>query len=114
MSPSENFAETASRIAALVDKSIEEGRIGDFDDDALGQALAALVRLYVAKAESGARLMPVGRNSALTPTEIAIAALALLDAGRMEVFELGLWEQMGHVRPARQTSLIDHKEGAVA
>jgi hypothetical protein len=114
MSQSNQFADIASRLSALVDESINEGRIGDLDDEALGQALAALVRLYVAKAETGARIMPMGRNSTLTPTEIAVAALALLDAGRMEVFELGLWEQMGHVRPARQTSLIREVEGAAA
>ncbi|MBM9593180.1 hypothetical protein [Roseitranquillus sediminis] len=106
-SPSDRFADAASEIAALVDDAVVGSRIDEIGDEALGQVLAAAVRLYVAKAETGARLMPFGRNSAVTPTEIAIASLAMLDAGRMEVFELGLWEQMTNIRPARQTSLAD-------
>ncbi|MBF9036102.1 hypothetical protein HKCCE2091_17790 [Rhodobacterales bacterium HKCCE2091] len=101
------FAEAASEIAALADEAVAEGTIDALDDEALGQALAAAVRLYVAKAETGARLMPFGRNAAVTPTEIAVAAMAMLDAGRMEVFELGLWEQWSNIRPARQTSLAN-------
>lgn len=115
-SPSERFAEAASEIAALVDDAVAGGRLDEMADEALGQVLAAAVRLYVAKAETGARLMPFGRNSAVTPTEIAVASLAMLDAGRMEVFELGLWEQMTNIRPARQTSLADvpPSQGAAA
>ncbi len=105
--PATRFAEAASEIAALVDDAVAEGGIDALDDEALGQALAACVRLYVAKAETGARLMPFGRNTTVTATEIAIAAQAMLDAGRMEIFELGLWEQMCAIRPARQTSLAD-------
>lgn len=112
ISRSDRFAAAASDLAALVDDAVADGTIDDLADDALGQALAALVRLYVAKAEAGGRLMPFGRNSTVTPTEIAVAALAMLDAGRMEVFELGLWEQMTDIRPARQTSLAD--QGAFA
>ena len=115
-SPSERFAEAASEIAALVDDAVAEGRIDDIDDEALGQVLAAAIRLYVSTAETGARLMPFGRNRGITPTEIAVASLAMLDAGRMEVFELGLWEQMSNIRPARQTSLADQpaSQGAAA
>lgn len=111
---SDRFAEAASEIAALVDEAVSEGCIDEVPDEALGQVLAAAVRLYVAKAETGARLMPFGRNSAVTATEIAIASLAMLDAGRMEIFELGLWEQMTNIRPARQTSLIELPEGEAA
>ncbi len=108
--PATGFAETASTLSALIDDAIAEGAIDRLDDEALGQALAAAVRLYVAKAETGARLMPFGRNSAVTATEIAVAAMAMLDAGRMEIFELGLWEQWSNIRPARQTSLSDLQE----
>lgn len=112
ISKSEQFSDLASSLAAMVDDAVAEGGIDALSNEALGQALASLVRLYGAKAETGERLMPFGRNSAVTPTEIAIAAVAMLDAGRMEVFELGLWEQMSSIRPARQTSLADM--GAVA
>ncbi|MFY0633298.1 MAG: hypothetical protein JXQ91_05770 [Vannielia sp.] len=113
-SPSDRFSTAASEIAALVDDAVADGTLDALDNDALGQALAALTRLYVAKAETGAKLMPFGRNTAVTPTEIAIASLAMLDAGRMEIFELGLWEQMTNIRPARATSLADLPEEAVA
>lgn len=108
------FREAASEIAALVDDVVADGALDSVDDEALGQALAACVRLYVAKAETGARLMPFGRNSAVTATEIAIASLAMLDAGRMEIFELGLWEQMNNIRPARQNTLADLPEEVTA
>lgn len=113
-STSDRFSAAASEIASLVDDAVAEGRIAALDDDALGQALAALTRLYVAKAETGAKLMPFGRNTAVTPTEIAIASLAMLDAGRMEIFELGLWEQMTNIRPARAATLADLPEEALA
>ncbi len=106
-SASDRFAQLASDLAALVDDAVAGGAIDSLDNEVLGQALAAAVRLYVAKAETGAKLMPFGRNTAVTPTEIAIASLAMLDAGRMEIFELGLWEQMTDIRPARATSLAD-------
>lgn len=105
--PRRRFGEAASEIAALADDAIADGRIDALDDEAIGQALAALTRLYVAKAEGGAKLMPFGRNQALSATEIAIMSLAMLDAGRMEVFELGLWEQMANIRPARRASLAE-------
>ena len=103
----QRFSEAASDLAAAVDDVMSSGEPEAIDNEALGQALAAAVRLYVAKAEGGARLMPFGRNTNLTATEIAIASLAMLDAGRMEIFELGLWEQMTNIRPARQVSLAD-------
>lgn len=108
----ERFREAASEIAALVDTTVTEGRIDEMPDEALGQVLAAAIRLYVAKAESGQKLQPFGANSAVTATEIAIASLAMLDAGRMEIFELGLWEQMTNIRPARQTTLADAEDAA--
>lgn len=112
--PGRRFSEAASELSALIDDVVADGAIDKLDNEALGQALAACVRLYVAKAESGGRLMPFGRNSAVTPTEIAVASMAMLDAGRIEIFELGLWEQMTNIRPARQNSLADIPEEVLA
>ena len=97
------FEAVASEVAALCDEAIASGRIDALSDGALGQIFASAVRLYVAKAETGAKLRPFARNVAVTPTEVAIAAMAMLDAAGIELFELGLWETMTNIRPARQS-----------
>lgn len=101
------FDGLASDVAAMCDKAIVSGEIDALSNEALGQIFASAVRLYAAKAETGAKLQPFGRNSNATPTEIAIACLAMLDSGSMEVFELGLWDTMTNIRPARRPSLAD-------
>ncbi|RUT34679.1 hypothetical protein EMQ25_01580 [Arsenicitalea aurantiaca] len=103
----EKFASLASDIAALCDDAIATGEIEALSNEALGQVMASVVRLYAAKAENGAKLMPFGRNSVPTPTDVCITSLALLDAGGIEVFELGLWETMSNIRPAKATGLAD-------
>jgi hypothetical protein len=101
------FDGLASEVAAICDEAIASGNIDALSNEALGQIFASAVRLYAAKAETGAKLQPFGRNTTSTPTEIAIACLAMLDAGSMEVFELGLWDTMTNIRPARRVTLID-------
>ncbi|MGH2850047.1 MAG: hypothetical protein ACRDLP_05465 [Solirubrobacteraceae bacterium] len=81
-------------------------RVAD-DADAAGnqsiqRALAAVVRLYAARAEIDRDLRPLSSGApwlAPTATETLIAVGDLLDAAGLEVFELGLWKTMGRVRP---------------
>jgi len=105
------FEAAASEIAALCDEAVTQDRLDDLPDAALGQAFAALVRLYAAKAQTGAKLQPFGRNSTATATDVAITTMAMLDATSMELFELGLWETMTNIRPARASTLADHQGG---
>ena len=114
LSDSARFEAAASEIAALCDEAVTQERLDDLSDAALGQAFAALVRLYAAKAQTGAKLQPFARNSTATATDVAITTMAMLDATSMELFELGLWETMTNIRPARAATLADHQGGQPA
>ena len=54
MSPSEaDFADLASEIAARCADAVEKDALATVPDEALGQALASLVRVFAAKAQAG-------------------------------------------------------------
>ena len=79
MSPSDaGFAELASEIAARCADAIEKDAIDAVPDDALGQALASLVRLFAAKAQAGPTPRPFARNSAIAPTDVMVVASAIM------------------------------------
>ena len=88
------FSATASEIAAACAEAIEDDRLQDVPDEALGQLLASVVRLYAAKVQEGTTPRPFARNSGVTPTDVAIACTAMLQGANLEVFELGAWQQL--------------------
>jgi hypothetical protein len=91
------FGTLASEIAARCAEAIEEDRLDDIPDDALGQVFASVVRLFAAKSQAGPAPRPFGRNSGVTPTDVVIGASAMLDAAGLAVFELGAWQAMSRV-----------------
>jgi hypothetical protein len=97
MLPSEaDFAALASEIAARCADAVEKDALDTVPDDALGQALASLVRLFAAKAQ-------FARNSGIAPTDVMVVASAMLDATGLNVFELGAWQAMSRVGRLTQT-----------
>jgi hypothetical protein len=92
------FAELASELSALCADAIDNGTLDAIPNDSLGQIFASVVRLYAAKAqEDGPAPRPFGRNSGVTPTDVAIGCTALLDGVGLQVFELGAWQTMSNV-----------------
>ena len=108
MSQSEDRRSTistlASDIAANFAEAIEENRLSDVPDDALGQLFASVVRVYAAKAQEGDPPRPFARNVGVTATDVMIGCSAMLDGVGLQVFELGLWQSwtnIGRLKPAK-------------
>jgi hypothetical protein len=91
------FRDLASDLAAACAETIEQGRVHDLPNDAIGQVLGAIVRLYAEKAQLGNAVRPYGRNSGVTVTDVSIACTALLESAGIEVFELGAWQSMSGI-----------------
>lgn len=96
------FAELASEVAALCaetfeDDAAEGNALSSIPDDSLGQLLASVIRIYAAKAQSGPAPYPFARNSSVTPTDVMIGCTAMLDGLGLNVFELGMWQDMSGI-----------------
>lgn len=76
--------------------SPSEEAVSQMDDREIQTTLALVVRSYVDRQASGGGF-PAVAPEALTATEAVVAASALLDAARVEVFELGMWKAWGTI-----------------
>ena len=97
MSPSEvaraaRVQELASELAGLMAEAVDENRLSDVPDEALGQLFAACVRVYGAMAQDGETPSPFSGNIGVTVTDVMISCTAMLEAVNSLVFELGLWQ----------------------
>ena len=97
MSPSDaakgaRISELASELAGLMSEAVDENRLADIPDEAIGQVLAACVRAYGAKCQDGDAPPPFARNMGVTVTDVMIGCTAMLEAVNSLVFELGLWQ----------------------
>lgn len=91
------ISELASEIAALFAEMIEEDRLSEVPDDALGQIFASVVRLYAAKAQQGNPPRPFARNSGITATDVMIGCTAMLEGVNVPLFDLALWQSWSTV-----------------
>jgi hypothetical protein len=96
------FADLASSLSARCQNAIENNRFEDIPAEALGQLFASVVQVYAAKAQAGEDLLPFGRNSTMTATDVAIGCTAMLDAVNLTLFELGAWQAMSSVGRIRR------------
>jgi len=97
MSPSDGgrgarVSELASELAGLMAEAVDENRLADVPDEALGSVLAACIRTYGAKAQEGDLASPFAGNMGVTVTDVMIGCTAMLEAVNSLVFELGLWQ----------------------
>jgi hypothetical protein len=81
----------ARQLAAVLERSIVDGKLDLVTADALQALLAAACRLYAARAEAGEQFAPVPRNS-ISATDIMVTASGLLRSADLAVFELGMWQ----------------------
>lgn len=86
--PSDALADAAAMLVAAID---EPGRIADGELRAL---LAAVVRLYAAKADAGMRMPLPPDGGGVGITEAMLTVTDLLHALNVQLFELSMWQAM--------------------
>ncbi len=79
----------AQELATEMTRSLAAGKLDAMPAESLQTLLTAACRLYAAQVEAGQRYLPVREVS---PTDIMVTASALLKAGNLAVFELGMWQ----------------------
>jgi len=92
-----SFASLTSELSARCLNAIEADRLGDIQNEELGQVFASIIRVFAAKAQLGEQVRPFGRNSGVTATDVAIGCTAMLEAVNLALFELGAWQAMSNV-----------------
>ena len=85
-------ARQAGALGALVEALLERGDAGGVPEEPIQRALTALVKLYAAKREAGARFSPILPDGGVSATAAMIVTTALMQAVHVELFELGMWQ----------------------
>jgi hypothetical protein len=86
------LAQQAGDLARLVDAMLAQSDASGVPEEAIQRGLTALVKLYAARWEAGARFAPVLPNDGVSATAALILVTALLQAVHVELFELGMWQ----------------------
>ncbi len=81
----------AERLAATLERCIADDKLDTVSAQALQKLMAAVCRVYTARAQAGEQFTPVPRNS-ISATDVMITASGLLKAADLAVFELGMWQ----------------------
>ncbi len=81
----------AARLAAVLERSIVDGKLDLITTEALQKLIAAACRVYTARVEAGEPITPVPKNS-ISATDVMVTASGLLRAADLAVFELGMWQ----------------------
>ena len=81
----------AKRLAAVLERSIVDGKLDLVTAEALQKLMAAACRVYTARVEAGEPITPVPKNS-ISATDVMVTASGLLKAADLAVFELGMWQ----------------------
>jgi hypothetical protein len=87
----EGASADASRLAAVLERGIVDGKLDMVSAEALQKLIAAACRVYTARVEAGEPIMPVPRHS-ISATDVMVTASGLLKAADLAVFELGMWQ----------------------
>jgi|SRR5579883_18497 len=86
--PSDALARVADLMASAV---VDPACIADVD---LRKIIAAALRLYAVKAESGMRMPLPADGGGVTVTDAMIAITDLLHSLNVQLFELSMWQAM--------------------
>lgn len=84
-----------AELRSLLDSRTSPSELDDHDVQLL---LGTAVKLYAGRRQEGrelAALAPEQTAGAVTATEGVVAALGILEAVSVEIFELGLWKALG-------------------
>lgn len=85
-------ARQAGALGAVMEALLERGDVGGVPEESIQRALTALVKLYAAKREAGARFPPILPDGGVSATAAMILTTTLMQAVHVELFELGLWQ----------------------
>lgn len=91
--PDAALAAQMERMVAVLDDKVAADVYETVDAAAARKLLAALIKVYALRTEAGERELPLELGqSGTNATDMMITASALLRAGDLEVFELGMWQ----------------------
>ncbi|RKE68219.1 hypothetical protein DFP91_4589 [Pseudorhodoplanes sinuspersici] len=93
MVASMSVSETTLQEAAGILNAVVAGPVDMISDAALQTILTSAVRAYAARVERGGGLAPFTPN-AVTATDVAITATAMLEAVNVGIFELSMWQSV--------------------
>jgi len=82
---------TAAAFGALVERAIAANRPDDISDEALASVLVAACRAYAFKTEKAGDYREPFASGALTATETAMAATAIIRAADLNLWDLAMW-----------------------
>jgi hypothetical protein len=87
-------------LAELVERARAALARGDLSHGELGQALlTAGVALVAEQLEQGVPCAPFAPDVEVTPTEVAMVALVMLEAADIDMPQLAMWEALGMGTP---------------
>jgi len=89
--PHSGASAEAKRLAATLERSIVDDKLDTVSAEALQKLIAAVCRVYTARAQAGEKFTPVPKNS-ISATDVMITASGLLRSADLAVFELGMWQ----------------------
>jgi hypothetical protein len=87
----EGASADAARVAAVLERSLIDGKLDLVSAEALQKLIAMACKVYTARVEAGEQFTPVPRNS-VSATDVMVTASGLLRAADLAVFELGMWQ----------------------
>jgi hypothetical protein len=88
-------AEFCDQVAA----ALQSGELDSIPDDVLRRVLTAAVKAYAAKAEAAEDEVTPFDADAVTATETAVTACAMIRAAGLNLFDIAMWFQRPVARP---------------
>ncbi len=85
------IAPIAAAFSGAVTAALLRGDAQAIPDDALRQVLTAAVKAYAAKVEAAEDEFPPFERDAVTATEVAVAACAMIRATGLNPFDIAMW-----------------------
>lgn len=91
--PDDELSAEMLRLITGLEAKVETEDFDQVDAATARKLFAAMVKVYALRTESGEREPPLDiGDSGTNATDLMITASALLKAGDLEVFELGMWQ----------------------
>ena len=82
----------ARDLALALQAAFRAGTLNDIETGVQQSLMGALIKIYAAQIEDGAKHSIVGGRTALTSTDAMMACHSLLKAVDLQVFDLGVWQ----------------------
>jgi hypothetical protein len=93
VTPPHPAADIAAEFCDLVTASLQRGNPDAIPDAALRRVLTSAVKAYAAKAEAAEAEPAPFETDAVTATETAVTACAMIRAAGLNLFDIAMWFQ---------------------